>query len=71
MELQQKIAREMSGAQVGRTVRVLVDQPKVARGHSDAPDIDGRILLTRAAPVGQFIDVKITAAQVYDLIGTP
>lgn len=71
MELQQKIAREMSGAQVGRTMRVLVDQAKVARGHSDAPDIDGRILLTREAPVGQFIDVKITAAQVYDLIGTP
>ncbi len=71
MALQQRIAREISGAQVGRTVRAIVDQAKIARSHGDAPDIDGRILLTRPAPVGQFIDVKITAAQVYDLVGQP
>jgi ribosomal protein S12 methylthiotransferase len=71
MELQQTIAREISGAQVGRTIRAVVDEPKVARGHGDAPDIDGRILLTRDAAVGQFIDVAITAAQVYDLVGEP
>jgi len=71
MELQQTIAREISGAQVGRTIRAVVDEPKVARGHGDAPDIDGRILLTRDAAVGQFVDVAITAAQVYDLVGEP
>jgi len=43
----------------------------VARGAVDAPDIDGRIFLTRPAPVGEFIDVEITGSQVYDLIGTP
>jgi ribosomal protein S12 methylthiotransferase len=69
MELQQRIAREISDAQIGRTVRALVDQPKVARGHADAPDIDGRILLTRPAPVGQFVNLRITGAQVYDLVG--
>jgi ribosomal protein S12 methylthiotransferase len=69
MELQQRIAREISGAQVGRTLRAVVDQPKVARSHADAPDIDGRIILTRPAPVGKFVDVRITAAQVYDLVG--
>ncbi len=71
MKLQQKIAREIGEAQVGRTVRALVDTPTVARGEVDAPDIDGRILLTRPAPVGGFIDVEITGAQVYDLIGRP
>jgi ribosomal protein S12 methylthiotransferase len=71
MKLQQKIARELCEAQVGKTVRALVDQPTVARGHCDAPDIDGRILLSRPAPVGEFIDVKITGAQIYDLIGEP
>ena len=71
MMLQQRIAREISAAQVGSTMRALVDQPLVARGAVDAPDIDGRILLSRPAPVGEFIDVRITGTQVYDLIGNP
>jgi ribosomal protein S12 methylthiotransferase len=71
MKLQQRIAREISEAQVGKTLRALVDQPLVARATADAPDIDGRILLGTAAPVGEFIDVKITGTQVYDLVGTP
>jgi ribosomal protein S12 methylthiotransferase len=71
MKLQQKIAREVGAAHVGRTMRALVDTPTVARGEVDAPDIDGRILLTRPATVGEFIDVEITGTQVYDLIGRP
>ncbi len=71
MALQQRIARELGEAQVGRTVRALADQPLIARSHADAPDIDGRILLTRPAPAGAFLDVKITGTQVYDLIGEP
>jgi len=71
MKLQQKIASEISNAQVGKTLRALVDDARTARSHTDAPDIDGRILLTKPAPVGEFIDVKITGAQVYDLIGQP
>jgi ribosomal protein S12 methylthiotransferase len=69
MKLQQRIAAEMSEAQVGKTVRALVDQPLVARGAADAPDIDGRILLREAAPVGEFIEVRITGGDVYDLRG--
>ena len=71
MKLQQRIAREISEAQVGKIVRALTDQPLVARAAADAPDIDGRILLTRPAPVGEFIDVRITGTQVYDLVGEP
>ena len=48
-----------------------MDQPLVARATADAPDIDGRILLTAPAPVGEFIDVEITGTQVYDLVGRP
>jgi len=69
MQLQQRIAREHSAAQVGQVVRALVDQPLVARGEADAPDIDGRILLKKPAPVGEFVQVKITGTQVYDLVG--
>ncbi len=71
MKLQQRIAREVSEANIGRRLRALVDQPLVARAAADAPDIDGRILLTQPATVGEFIDVEITGTQVYDLVGTP
>ena len=71
MMLQQRIAAEHSAAQTWKVVRVLVDQPQVARSQADAPEIDGRILLARAAPVGQFIDVRITGTRVYDLVGEP
>ena len=71
MKLQQRIAQEVSAAQVGRRLRALVEQPRMARAAADAPDIDGRILLTHPAPVGEFIDVEITGTQVYDLLGTP
>ncbi len=69
MQLQQRIAREHSAAHVGRVVRALVDQPLVARAEADAPDIDGRILLKKAAKVGEFVQVRITGTQVYDLVG--
>jgi ribosomal protein S12 methylthiotransferase len=71
MKLQQRIAREVSEAQVGKRLRAVVDQPLVARATADAPDIDGRILLSHPAPVGEFIEVDITGTQVYDLLGTP
>ena len=71
MKLQQRIAREISEAQVGKKLRALVDQPLVARAAGDAPDIDGRILLSQPAPVGEFIEVQITGTQVYDLLGDP
>ncbi len=69
MKLQQRIAREISEAQVGKRLRALVEQPLIARAAADAPDIDGRILLTTPAPVGEFINVEITGTQVYDLVG--
>jgi ribosomal protein S12 methylthiotransferase len=68
MKAQQRIARELSAAQVGRTMRVLVDSPTTARSTADAPDVDGRVLLARPAKVGEFVEVKVTGAQVYDLI---
>jgi ribosomal protein S12 methylthiotransferase len=71
MKLQQRIAGEISKEQVGLTMRALVDSPTVARAAADAPDIDGRIHLTKPAPVGEFIEVRITGTQVYDLVGEP
>ena len=52
MKLQQKIARELAEAQQGRTIKVLVEQPQVARSEHDAPDVDCRVFLTTPLPVG-------------------
>ena len=68
MTLQQRIARQSGLTQIGRQMRVLVEAPLIARSESDAPDIDGRVILDRPAPVGQFIDVEVTGTQIYDLV---
>jgi ribosomal protein S12 methylthiotransferase len=69
MKLQQKIASELAESMVGRDIKALVEEPLVARSEGDAPDVDTRILLTRRAPVGEFVRVKVTGTQVYDLRG--
>jgi ribosomal protein S12 methylthiotransferase len=71
MKLQQRIARELAEAQRGRTLKVLVEQPQVARGEHDAPDVDCRVLLESPLPVGEFAAVTVTGAQVYDLVAAP
>jgi ribosomal protein S12 methylthiotransferase len=71
MRLQREIAAELGKSQVGRTQRVLVDEPGVARGQADAPDIDGRVYLPITAPVGEFTEVRITGSEEYDLLALP
>ena len=71
MALQKTIAADVSKSYVGRTLRVLVEEPGVARGEADAPDIDGRVYVPRELPVGEFVDVKITGYQDYDLLALP
>ena len=69
MKLQQKIASELAESMIGRDIKALVEEPLVARSEGDAPDVDTRILLTRRAPVGEFVRVHVTGTQVYDLRG--
>jgi len=71
MKLQQEIAAQVSSSFVSRTVKVLVEEPGVARGEADAPDIDGRVYLPITVPVGEFAQVKITGYEDYDLLALP
>lgn len=71
MALQKEIAAEVSRGYVGRTLKVLIEEPGVARGEADAPDIDGRVYVPRELPVGEFVEVKITGYQDYDLLALP
>lgn len=71
MALQKEIASEVSARAVGTSQRVLVEEPGVARGEADAPDIDGRVYVPRELPVGEFVDVRITGYHDYDLLALP
>jgi ribosomal protein S12 methylthiotransferase len=71
MALQQHIAAEVSKTYVGRTLKVIVEEPGVARGEADAPDIDGRIYVSHDLPAGEFAQVTITGYRDYDLLALP
>jgi len=71
MRLQQRIALQLAAAQVGKTLRVLVENGDTARSQSDAPDVDTQVILATPAPAGQFANVRVTGTNVYDLVGEP
>ncbi len=71
MALQQEIARDVSKSYTGRRLKVLVEEPGVARGEADAPDIDGRVYVPRSLPVGEFTNVEINSFHDYDLLALP
>lgn len=68
MTLQQKIAREIAAAQVGRELKLLVEQPLIARTEADAPEVDTRVLLLETATAGEFVRRKICGTRGYDLL---
>ncbi|MEY2482072.1 MAG: ribosomal protein methylthiotransferase [Verrucomicrobiota bacterium] len=68
MTVQQRIAREMAQEKVGCEMRLLVDQPLVARTEGDAPDVDARVILSEPATVGEFTKRRITGSRGYDLL---
>jgi ribosomal protein S12 methylthiotransferase len=68
MTVQQRIAREMAEEKIGRELRLLVDQPLIARTEADAPDVDARVILSEPANVGEFITRRITGSRGYDLL---
>ncbi len=75
MELQSGISLAYNQSRVGTRARVLVDSVSadgilVCRSQTESPEVDGEILVKSDAKdlVGQFIDVKISGADEYDLI---
>ncbi len=53
---------------VGRRLRVLVEEPGVARGEMDAPDIDTTVFVSKKLPVGEFAEIEIKEWRGYDLV---
>ena len=77
LEAQQEIALEHNLALVGRTLPAIVTGPLPemellleGRLQRQAPEIDGRLLINDGtAPVGSLVEVEITDAHPYDVVG--
>ncbi len=73
MSLQSDISYNYNQSRIGSVERVLVDEVMpdgtlVCRSQYESPDVDGEILVRGASvPEGEFITVKITGAEEYDL----
>jgi ribosomal protein S12 methylthiotransferase len=77
MQVQEQISAQRLARKVGSLQRVLIDEAgpgrAVGRTAADAPEIDGVVHVRvgrRQVAVGDFVDVKITAAAEHDLQGT-
>lgn len=77
MELQQEISYDINRRQIGKELEVIVDgylyadEMYVCRSYMDAPDIDGMVFVKSEEELlsGDFIKVRITDCNEYDLIG--
>ena len=68
MSIQREIAHETEREKIGRELKLLVDQPHVARSEADAPDVDAHVILSKEAPVGEFVWRPIVGSRGYDLL---
>jgi len=68
MSIQREIAHEIARKKIGRELKLLVDQPHVARSEADAPEVDARVILSKEAPVGGFVWRPILGSRGYDLL---
>ncbi|SCA54843.1 putative AdoMet-dependent methyltransferase, UPF0004 family [Candidatus Terasakiella magnetica] len=78
MEFQRQISDEIMQEKVGKTFEVLIDEVDedgaVGRTKGDAPEIDGEVFIdgdgSTELEVGDVVNIKIHAAEDYDLWGT-
>jgi ribosomal protein S12 methylthiotransferase len=68
MKTQEKISAARLQARVGRTLKVLVDQPGAGRSAADAPEIDG-VVRFKGGKSGEFVNIRIERASAHDLFG--
>lgn len=76
MDIQSQISWELNQAKIGQTFRVLIDRKEgsyyVGRTEYDSPDVDNEVLINGEdgyLRTGEFFNVKIKAAEDFDLYG--
>ncbi|MCH5230480.1 MAG: 30S ribosomal protein S12 methylthiotransferase RimO [Muribaculaceae bacterium] len=78
MAMQQEIAQSLNEEMIGKTEKVLIDriEGKTAYGRTqyDSPEVDPEVIINNIPEnlqTGDFINVKITEAYPFELIGVP
>ena len=75
MLLQQDISYESNKSRIGKTYRVLIEDVEdgayIGRSPLEAPEIDGiiKVETDEELEIGEFVDVRITDCDAYDLMG--
>jgi len=75
MEIQQEISAELNLQKIGRTFHVIIDREEgeffIGRTEYDSPEVDGEVLISSEKKLnkGDFVTVKITGAEDYDIYG--
>ena len=79
MEVQAEISAEKLRAKIGTVEEVIIDEYDdeaglaIGRTKADSPEIDGKCYVETLTPYkpGDFVKVRITGSEEYDLVGTP
>ncbi len=77
MKLQQEVSKRRGEEKVGKIIKVMIEGklPEedifIGRSYMDAPNVDGLVFVHSKDSYlsGEFVDVKITRAKEYDLVG--
>ncbi len=76
MEVQSEISLEKNQEKVGREMKVLIDRVEgpyfIGRTEFDSPEVDNEVIIhapDQYLRIGDFVDVRVTSAEQYDLIG--
>lgn len=76
MEVQSQISWELNQKKIGNIYKVLIDRKEgnyfIGRTEFDSPDVDNEVLISAVEnyySVGDFVNVKITEASEFDLVG--
>ena len=73
MEIQQQISAELNRDKVGKVFKVIIDRNEgdyyIGRTEFDSPEVDGEVLIRTKEELqkGNFVQVKVTGAEDYDL----
>ena len=78
MEIQSQISWEHNQSCIGKTYRCLIDRKEgvnyVGRTFMDSPDVDNEVLIDATQNYlkqGEFVEIRVTDATDFDLIGVP
>ena len=78
MDIQQEISAALNKEKVGKVMKVMVDRKEgkyfVGRTEGDSPEVDNEVLIAAEknyCRVGDFVTVKITSAEEFDLYAEP